>query len=198
MLRFRNAISGRGVAEVVAARGACALEAHVLQLHASLERKRATGAMATDVSRFVACTRFDAVQVERLGGSHMLQEQLETHVSLFHSPSSEAEPLRLRFTFALERSVSHLCEVDDFDAKLVDAQSGKTLLRLTDSNVTRGDLRSLDELVEAWCLDLPADARRDAGWFLAMVLTDPSDHAFDLLSRELVALGSCAEHMPAV
>lgn len=184
-LAFRNVLRKRAPELLAAVRAGFAVEEHAAALAASLERKQ-RGAGSADYSPFARCTHVDAVDVQRMQGSHVLQERIDKAVSFFPTPSSDA-PLVLRFTLTLERSSSHLLDLDDYDAHVRDAATGATILRVSDGGATQSDPASVDRLVEAWCAEHPrgADARRDARWYLAAVLTHPSDHAFDLVSAGL-------------
>ncbi|KAG8464966.1 hypothetical protein KFE25_012329 [Diacronema lutheri] len=186
MATFRNLLRRRAPEIHAAVRAGFAVEEHVAQLVDSLERKQAAGTRATDLSPFARCTHVDAVSVERMQGSHVLLERITKQVSFFPQPSS-AVPLVLRSTFSLERASSHLFDLDDFVAHVMDERDGATILRVSDSAPPQTDRARIDALVDAWCAEHAsgAAARRDALWFVSMVLSHPSDHLFDCISRDL-------------
>lgn len=182
---FRNVLRKRQPEVLAAVRSGFAVEEHVTELAANLDEKQRVAGFP-ELAPFARCTHVDAVDVQRMQGSHVLLESISKQVSFFPVPSA-AKPLVLRFSFKLERSCSHLLDLDDYDAHIIDDTTGATVLRASEGVATQGDRTSLDALVDAWCTEHPqgADARRAARWYLAAVLSHPSDHAFDLISEEL-------------
>jgi hypothetical protein len=191
---FANLLSGRSPAELSAAKARYALDEHVLHLEASFERKRAACSRATDLRPFMRLTAIDTAVVQQLKEAHVLQERIDKRVR-FREATSGAPELALRFSFSLERGIGHLFdgEINEYDAHIVDEHTGRTLLRVSEGVADKRDCAQIDALVDAWCAAAAApaagggsaDARRDARWYVAAILTHPSDHAFDLVSAVL-------------
>jgi hypothetical protein len=182
---FRNLLRRRPPEILAAVRAGFAVEEFVTSFVDSIERKPAASRTA-DLAPFARCTSVDSVSVERMQGSHVLLERIDKQVSFFPIPSSD-KPLVLRLKFDLERSCSHLVDLDDYSVQVTNALNGASLIRVSDGAATHMDCASIDSLVEAWCAEHPQGekAQRDARWFISAVLAHPSDHCFDLISDEL-------------